>query len=283
MKNIQKYILLITVIVFSASSCSERYDIKLDESFIRLVVDGIVTTDTTHQLVRITTSTSYFSNLEPPAVLGATLYLDNGTEKILLKEDPKNAGYYYTPTEIYGIPGSSYELDINLKEKIGNSDRYVAYTQMPTTYFTMDSIVLEYQQAFDFYLIKLYAFDPPTTDFYKFDALINGIILTDTASRSLIVDDRFFNGNNTNGLGVMFLRSTEVNTGDTITLLMSAISSDYYDFFVELRTEAGQGNPLFSGPPANIRSNILEGGLGYFAANITKKASIIVPNNPKDN
>jgi hypothetical protein len=271
-----KPLLLFAMFAALISGCTERYDIKLDESFTRLVVDGSISNETTGHLVRLTTTTSYFSNEEPPPVSDAVVYIDNSVGKFRLTEDKNSPGNYYTPSDFYAMPGTNYTLEINLKDKIGDADRYEAKTQMPLTNFQIDSVVIEYQQLWDFYLLKLYAYDPPSIDFYKFDALINGQMITDTASRSLIVDDRFFNGNNTNGLGVMFLRPDEVSAGDTVTLVMSAVSKDYYDFFVQLRTESGPGNPLFSGPPANIASNVKEGGLGFFDARISQRYTLIV-------
>jgi hypothetical protein len=136
--------------------------------------------------------------------------------------------------------------------------------------------MLEYRNPFGFWLVMLYAYDPPTTDFYRFDAFRNGEILTDTANRTFILDDRLFNGNNTNGSTVMFLYEDEVQLGDTILLRMSAISKDYYEFLFELRNESGSGNPLFGGPPANITSNLQENGLGFFGTMKTARTDLII-------
>jgi hypothetical protein len=267
--------------VFGIAACTEPYDIRLDEGFNRIVVDGSISTDSVFHSVRLTKSTSYFFDQAPPPVEQAIVYLLTDNGRILLVETAETPGLYQVPFPVKGIPGMEYKLEINLKQEIGGRDRYEAVTRMPTTAFVMDSIALDYQSSFDFFLVKLYAFDPPSADFYKFDALINGRMITDTARRSLVVDDRFFNGNNTSGLSVMFIRGDELAQGDTLTLVMSALSRDYYDFFNELRTEAGSSNPLFSGPPANIRSNVMEGGLGYFDARIVQRTSIILQNDPK--
>ena len=271
------------VLIMSLGSCTERYDIKLDDTNVRLVVDGIVSSDSIKHGVRLTTSTSYFFGEAPPAVSEAVVYLEDDNQRRRLLEVDGKPGYYESPDAFAGQPGMNYKLEITLNQPIGEYDRYNAENRMPETSGIIDSIVLEYREPFDFYLLNLFAVDPPTVDFYKFDAFINGKIITDTASRSLVVDDKFFNGNNTNGLGVMFIRGDEIKAGDTITLLLSAINEDYYNFFLELRTESGPSNPLFSGPPANVRSNVKEGALGYFAATRRARASLIVPENPKGN
>jgi hypothetical protein len=278
MNNSRKLLiyLLMSIAVFVVS-CTERIDIALDDSYARLVVDGVITTDTTSHLVKLTTSSSYFSNQEPDAVSGALIYLNDGIDGFQLIELPDQAGVYATADDFSGKPGRSYRLEINLMEAVGDDDYYTAETFMPTTNFQIDSIQVVQDENFGFWLVNLYAQDPPSVDFYKFDLQINGLMLTDTLRRSVVNDDRFFNGNNTNGIGVLFLFEDEVNPGDTLDFTMSSISQDYFNFIVEIRSESGFSNPLFSGPPANIRSNIKEGGLGYFGARHSRHLRYIVP------
>lgn len=266
--------LFVALAVFS--SCTETIDLELDETFTRLVVDGQISTDTLAHQIRLSKSASYFSNAEPPAVSGAELLLDDGNQVLSLTEFPIGSGYYYTPEDYSGQPGNTYKLNINLPEAVGEVSNFEATSTMATTAFQLDSIGLEYREPFGFWMVMLYAYDPPTTDFYRLDAFRNGVILTDTAYRTSISDDRLFNGNNTNGTTVMFLYDDEVKLGDTITLLMSAINKDYFDFLTELRNESGFSNPLFSGPPANISSNLKEGGLGYFGTKKSDRVNLLV-------
>ncbi|MBK9292381.1 MAG: DUF4249 domain-containing protein [Bacteroidetes bacterium] len=275
-------LLILALLLWFATSCTEKFDVKLDDTFARLVVDGSISTDTTVHYVKLSKTTSYFFNEAPPAIKGAQLVLSGPHGTLALTELPDEPGTYATPPDFFALPDASYNLDIRLTEELGGASNYNAAIRSPGTAFRMDSIALEYQQPFDFFLVKLYAWDPPTTDYYKYDALINGKAITDTASRSLVIDDRFINGNATNGLAVMFIRGDELKTGDTLTLVMSAISNDYYDFFLQLRTQSGPSNPLFSGPPANIMSNIHEGGLGFFDARIVRRSSIVLTSDPKN-
>lgn len=267
---------LMLSILLGAWSCTEDFDVTLDDSFTRLVIDGSLTTDTTAHRIRLSSSTSYFYNEMPPAVSGASVWLDDGISQVQMLENPAGSGLYLTPADYFGVPGRAYQLQIDLLEPIGSSANYSAITKLPATSFKLDSIQLEYQSAFEFWSIKLFAWDPPTTDYYRLDASINGVLLTDTAYRTAISDDRFFNGNYTNGLSTIWLRDVEVQAGDTIELIMSAIDKNYYDFLFELQNESGFNNPLFGGPPANISSNLNDGGLGYFSARNTGRVSMVV-------
>ncbi|MBU1371004.1 MAG: DUF4249 domain-containing protein [Bacteroidetes bacterium] len=275
MKNLTKAVFGIFLVLGLFSACTETIDIELDQSFTRLVVDGQISTDTMAHLVRLSQSANYFSNTEPAAVSGASVVVDDGSQAITLLEYPERSGMYYTPANYYGIPGNDYLLSVSLPEAIGESINYEATNTMPQTAFQLDSIQLEFRNPPGFWMVKLFAMDPPTTDFYRLDVLRNGLILTDTAYRTAILDDRLINGNNTNGITVMFLYEDEVMPGDTISLIMSAISKDYYEFLLELRNESGFSNPLFGGPPANISSNLREGGLGYFATRKTSSVSLV--------
>lgn len=276
-KKLPYKILLFLISLLVTQACTERIEIELDESQTRLVVDGYINTDTNTFVIRLSTSSGYFANEAPPPVSGARLYLDDGFNVTQLGELPDHKGLYVTPSEYHGIPGRTYTLEINLEKPVGERDYYIARTTMPQTAFTLDSIQLELQERFDFWILNLFAYDPPSTDFYKFDVKRNGIALTDTAYRSTTIDDRLINGNRVEGLGVVFLYKDEVMPGDTLHFIMSSIPKGYFDFFNELRTESGFSNPLFSGPPANISSNVEEGGLGYFVAFKSKQLTYIVP------
>jgi len=128
--------------------------------------------------------------------------------------------------------------------------------------------------------LQIYAWDPPAEDFYSFEVYKNGIEITDTVTKRGISDDRFFNGNFTFGVPVYYFYSRYepeyVYPGDTITLKMGGITKDYYNFLIELMDQTFEyRNPLFSGPPANIRTNISNGGLGFFTAYSTSYSSTI--------
>ena len=100
--------------------------------------------------------------------------------------------------------------------------------------------------------------------------------VTDSLSRIGVTDDRIVDGTYLNGIWVLFLREDEVVVGDEVTLATISISEDYYRYLTEARTELFPKNPLFSGPPANVRSNISNGALGYFAVFSSVLTSTIV-------
>ncbi len=273
MKNILS-ILIITVII---SACTDKIDVELEDTYTRLVVEGIITTDTMNHYVRLTKTTSYYYSKKPPVVTGANITISNGDTTFILAE--KEPGFYIIDPPISGITGKTYSLDIQLSEPINNETHYASSSYI-NPIASIDSIKAKYWSAWEFWEIKLWAQDPVRTDFYMFNFEINGRLVTDTIDEVIVTDDILFNGNYTNGIGVAWLNDRredqKLTIGDTATIIMSNITEAYANFLWELQEESGYQIPLFSGPPANISSNISNGALGFFAAYSNEHASTII-------
>lgn len=260
--------------------CTEKIDLKLDSSYTRLVVEGAISTDTVPQQVKLTLTTSYFFNEPAPVVTGATVTVSDGTVTWPLTE--RKPGTYQTAPDVFGLPNHTYKLHILLKEPIhGNSAFEASSVLRPIA--KADSIRLKYHPDWGkkgFYEVQCYVLDPPTTDFYMFDIYRNNVLITDTIDKKTVVDDKLYNGNYTNGIGVGFLNQARTDEhlkpGDIVTLKVASITADYFKFIVAVKTEVGGQNPLFSGPPANVSGNVNNGAVGFFAAYANTRVSAIV-------
>lgn len=280
MKHI-KYIILVLLISVTLYSCTEKIDINLDESYIRLVVDGAITTDTMAHTIKLKTTSSYFYNEPSPVVTGAQLSITDGTNTFTLSED--SAGVYHTTSNVYGVSGKTYTLNIKLAAPIGG---YADYSATSTLYpiTSLDSVSLLFHPDWTehgMWEVKCYVQEPPTVDFYRFLILRNQTMLTDTLNEWFITDDKFFNGSYTNGASVAYLQqgsaSEGLYPGDTVTVEVNSIGKDYYNFLLDAQAELRGSNPLFSGPPANVKGNISNGAVGYFTAYSATRSYAITP------
>ena len=264
-----KYTLYIVTALLILSSCTERIEIELDSTYERLVVEGHVTTDTTAHWVRLTRSRDYYSGDPVPMVSNALVTLSDGNGSIQLEENQDKPGYYETPEDYYGVPGMEYALQIKLEEPIGGFDSYAARCELRPV-GEIDSIQVVYNEDWEIFEVRIFAWEPPTKDWYIFQVLRNGVLINDTIDEFWTTDDRFYNGNYTNGIMVAILDpedpTQKPEPGDTVTLQMSGITEEYYNFIIQLQDQTFQyRNPLFSGPPANVTTNIPEAS-GFFAA-----------------
>lgn len=256
---------LILLFMFAAG-CTERIELELDETYTRLVVDGELTDEIKAHRVRLTMSSSFLGGEQDPPVRDAVVTISGSKETWILKENPDEPGSYFTDPEVQGMPGESYVLDIKLAGEIDGYTHYTASSQIfPSS--PLDSIGIRWLPQWEAWEIQCYAQEPPTRDFYIFDLLRNDTLLTDTISERFVTDDRFYNGSYTNGVGIGYLSpedGEDILEGDKITVRMGRITEEYYNYFWEVVSETGYKNPLFGGPPSNIKGNISNGAMGFF-------------------
>jgi hypothetical protein len=259
--------------------CTEKIDIDLGTTYTRFVVDGVITTDTMKHCVKLSKSIDYYTPTDVPAVSNAMVTISDGFEMITLQENDSIPGNYETPADYYGIPGRTYSLNIDLQEPINGQTSYSASSKLNAV-APIDSIKVVYKEEWEAWELQLYATDPTAVNFYIFDVYKNGVLLTDTIDEVGISDDKYFNGNFTYGAAVYYFIKENpdevVNPGDIITLRMGGITEEYYHFVVDVMNETFEfRNPLFSGPPANISTNISNGGMGFFTAFATSYSETV--------
>jgi hypothetical protein len=173
-------------------------------------------------------------------------------------------------------------LNIKLASLIGG---YTDYTAVSTLYpvSQLDSVSLAFHSDWSedgIWEVKCFVQDPPSADFYRFMISKNGKMLSDTLDEWFVTDDRFFNGNYAYGAPVAYLQQDKydeiLKEGDTVTVEMNSIGAEYANFIWEAQSEVRGSNPLFSGPPANVKGNINNGASGFFAAFSASRSFAVV-------
>lgn len=262
--------ILLVALAAGMFACTERIEIELDESYTRLVVEGMISSDTTPDFVRLTTTAPYFSNKPPDPVIDALVTVIAGEDTISFYEN--EPGVYFPSVPINSIPGQLYQLKILLKDEIGGFSEYHAEDFMKAVN-TVDSIQAVFHEEWGrdgIWEIKSYVQEPPGLDYYRFMLQKNTVMVTDSLDEWFITDDKFIDGNYSNGAGVGFLNqsnpSEALAAGDTVWLRVDNISPKFTFFIWAAQAELSGSNPMFSGPPANIKGNISNGAIGFFAA-----------------
>ncbi len=275
---------LLLLAAFGIASCTELFDIELDSTYKRLVVYGSITTDSLHHQVQLSTSSDYFSNLPSPKLSQVSVELEYNDQLTRLNESDTIPGLYFVPQAFRGVPLTTYILHVSQVDidEDGIEETYQAISTMPATP-QLDSIVpLYFLSPFvSGYQILMYANDPTSRDWYNFKLLKNQELLTSRISDYFVQTDDFFNGTYISGLPVGFVTDNDPEDaalpGDTITFELNGIEQNYYNFIVDAQLEIAGNNPLFSGPSANVRSNITNGAKGIFAAYSIGRASVVLP------
>ena len=277
MKTVGKLIIIMLLII----SCTEIIDLPLDESEIKLVVEGAITTDTTTHTIVLTQTTAYYYDKPPPPVTGANVVIDDGEKTVTLTE--RVPGFYQTPHNFYGVEGKTYTLNIKLATPLNGFTEFSATSYMNYV-VELDSVKAEFRQMFGehgMWDIRGWMQDPPSTDFYRFNILINRVVITTRIRNWIVTDDVFFNGQYVSGAPITFLnqnnRDERLASGDTLGVELFRINRDFYNFIMDAKSEISYSNPLFSGPGANVRGNISNGAIGYFTTYPISRAKYVIP------
>jgi len=266
-------ILYISLCSLLVVSCTEKIDVKLDSTYTRVVVDGNIEAQPGIYSVALTRSADYFSNEPAPRIVDATVSINDGTDTYILHESQKGvSGIYQTGPDFEGNIGRTYSLHVELAEAIAGKSSFDASSFLPPVTH-LDSIRAVFHSDWGkkgIWTIKLWAQEPGNeVNYYLFNLYKNGTLMTDTITKKVVSDDKFYNGSYMNGVDVMYINNEHqwetFHPGDTVMLQMSGITKEYYDFINEVR-QAGFNLPFFSGPPANVKGNITNGGFGFFSA-----------------
>jgi hypothetical protein len=288
MKNIHKSIILVSVLLLSLfyTSCTEEvHNQDLPFGNTRLMVEGTISTDTISHKVVLSRSgnpldtSQYF-------VSGATVSITDGINVFPLTEDPLNRGTYYTAPDVYGVAGRTYVLNISNVDLYGNGSNlsFAASSELRDEN-SADSISLEYNDQYkdnEGWYVNLYALDGGGgINYYLIKIRKNNVLVTDTTTEYTFTSSTGFEGKYFDGIAVYWLskyKDDEVlSDGDTVTLELYGITQGYYDFLRAFIEESYPKTPIFSGPSANIPSNVTPEDIsyGYFAAYSIKRTSKI--------
>ncbi len=260
------------LLIILTSACSEKMNLKLQDSSSHLVVEGLFTTDTIAHLVKLSQSMAYTDTIVNK-VSGANIFIeDDEGNTTYLTESETQAGSYYTDPDAYALPGRTYTLHIRLQEPIDDFKEYTSVSRA-NPINSIDSIGLKYHGNWGtkgIWEIKCYYQDPPTREYYMCNIILNGSMVTDSLTEKIVVDDRLFNGNYTYGISVGFLNQSKADevlkSGDLLVFQAASIDANFAEFIWTAQQEAGIENPFIGGTPSNVYSNISNGAIGYFCA-----------------
>ncbi len=252
-------------------SCEEKFDIPLQQSAPQiLVVDGMITSDTTQHEVFLSYTGNFYMEEETPRVSGAEVKIvdDLGNTFILQESQP---GKYITDSTVYGVIGATYTLQVKNKGSL-----YEASSTMKRVP-AIDSLDYRWDNQLGYYRILLYGNEPKGKgDNYMWHLYKNSQRVTDQVSKVQVANDEFIDGNYINGFKVDWWDNAfDFQIGDTITVAQHSITTEAFDYFLAVLAEHNNGEANLN-PPANITSNVNNGALGLFHASAVKYATIII-------
>ncbi|MDR0843642.1 MAG: DUF4249 domain-containing protein [Tannerella sp.] len=276
----------IGVLALSAASCTAPIDIETGDSPPVVSIYGCFTDELKQQSITVSVSSPYFDSQPNSALPGALVEINvSDGEVFTLVEDPAHPGHYQTPNEVAGIPGLAYRLTVKTDiDNDGVQELYSATSTMPEA-MTVDSIRIKSVSAMgnQSYELYVYAQDSPGEDYYLGIYEINGTLFDKISKYSLLNDDMFneqyMKGWSLGRFGTMDDDDDNdrirLKPGDVVILHFSRIEKGYYNFIQQCRNGMNGESP-FSGPAANMATDISGSGVGYFTTCAVSKTTAMV-------
>lgn len=256
---------LITVCFFS---CTKVIDIKLKDSEIKYVVEGIITNEPGTCKVHISQSKNFNEDNHFKEVSGAIVKVkDNGLDIPLSERQP---GIYETSL-INGTPGHVYQLSVVI-----NNQTFTASCTMPQP-VKMDTLYISRGPFGQFKFATIAYTDPRgVNNNYRFVQYLNG-----AKDPAIFWDNDEF----TDGQSIITQLDTSVEeqddprnikSGDVVVIEMLCLDDSVYKFWYTMDA-AGANGDVNTAAPANPLTNIHGGALGYFSAHTISRKKVIAP------
>lgn len=287
MKKILHFLIGIT---FLATSCEDPIAVNLREDKKELVVDAIITNDSSVQKIILTRTIGYYENRgSNPPVTGATVVLlDADTFPYLFAETSPGVYTYPTGADFNRI-GEQYGLII-----VTNGDTFLSLSKMAAAP-KIDSLVWKFEKGNSFSDDR-YEAEFKATDLvgvgntYFIKSYKNGTLLNEGSQVTIAYDAAFSPGANYDGIEfIVPIRRFGINDfdnpfqlNDKIEVQIIGISNEFY-LFLNLAQQQINNGGLFATPPANVPSNIVNQNSnsknkanGFFSIGQSNKATGII-------
>jgi hypothetical protein len=274
-----KNLILMILVVVVLTGCEETVQLDLKQVPDRLVVEGLITDVAGKQFVRITKSAGFYQTGVTNRISTAQVTVhDNTGETMVFTHNPNNVadsiGYYFPSKGYVGVVDRAYTLTVVVDgQTYEASDTLVRVTTIDSLAYQPNRI-RERDNPSDGKIMEvlMFAKEPQeTVDNYLFKYYRNDSLIYNSNTDVYVVND-YGVGENIGG----FPSPIYYAVGDTARVEIYSISRVAYVFYNDLATILNSDGGMFSPPPANPRSNISNGALGFFQVSAMHDRSVIV-------
>lgn len=254
--NKKKYLWYVAFLMFPLIwSCTEKIELKLDETDTKIVIEGTLTSTNRNQFVKISKTRPYFESVPVEPVKDAIVTISDSVNVYTFSQI--RAGIYASSTSFAGVPGREYKLKIETGNEV-----FEAVSVMPRMP-EIDSIQF-YSDSEDAQLFHIGLFaqeNPLPGDYYFWGVYKDYIYQTTNITQLKYMSDELINGSYFNGNK---LQNVYAKPGNRITLQMASITKEYFNYAVAVLKETIYNDGVFKPAPANLEGNISNGALGFF-------------------
>jgi hypothetical protein len=231
-----------------------------------VVVEGTITTEKKEHEITLSHSLSFTDTVQR-MITNATVSISTSDTLILLSE--KADGKYVTSFNFAGTRDENYRLDISLVD--GNS--YYADCYLYPSMIVDGVLARQVASGYDIYM-KAHSTG-------KGAACLINIYVNDSLITQKLVDKVLMTKGGFNEKIFYVPQSMITKNTSWITVEMFSIPYVMYQYLSDIKNETIWSVEPFRETPANVRTNISKGGLGFFLASEVTRHQIFVAKTEK--
>lgn len=271
-------ITILFIAIFLAG-CEETVLLDLDQVPERVVIEGQVTDIPGRQFVRVTRSAGFYQTGTTSRVNDAQVIIrSDAGEEIQFNHNPRGStdsvGYYLPSAGYTGTVGRVYTMSVSLGgQTYEASDKLLRVTKIDSMLYR-PNIFREREEPSDgkIWELLIYAKEPQETeDNYLIKYYRNDSLVYNRETDVYVLND-YGVGENIDGVP----SAVYYAPGDKARVEMYSLSRDGFLFYSDLLTILNSDGGMFSPPPANPRSNISGGALGFFQVSAMSANEVVV-------
>jgi hypothetical protein len=268
----QQYLYIFLMLIL-LTSCEETIQLDLDQVEPKIVVEGLLTNRLGDQYVKVTKTVDFYASGGAEKITNANIKLidDLGEEYSFNQTSP---GYYLPVVDFAGVVGRSYSLSVEVDGVFYQSeDQLLRVPEIDSLGYSLngdpDQDRIDSGHLYD---LLLYMKEPKeTTDYYLFKFYRNDSLTFTNANDIYLLTDEALSESISGFPGPVYYAEQ-----DTARMDMFSVTRNGYVYFSDLTNLLFNDGGLFGPVPANPRSNMSNGALGFFQVSAVTTTQVIL-------
>lgn len=268
----KRYILMMLTVV-TLFSCEEVIQLDLEATPQKVVIEGLFTDRRGDQFVRISKTADFYNSDALEVVSGADVTVTSSDGEVIPFIEI-TSGYYAPSGKVSGQIGMSYKLAVRIDDQVYESEeQLLRVTDIDSlNYELTEDPSDERMEKGHLYDLLMYFQEPKgTQDYYFFKFYRNDSLAYTNANDIYLTSDEALS-ESIKG----FPAPVYYAENDTAYMEMFSLTRKGYLYFSDLANLQFSDGGLFGPVPANPRSNISNGALGFFQVSAVVSKEIIL-------
>jgi Domain of unknown function (DUF4249) len=260
-------LILTLLLAVLLTACEKEYVLTTNETEAKVVIEGLITNRAGYGYIKVTRSAGFYETGKTPRITDAMVTisddLGNVTEFVHNpRENPDSTGYYKPVTPFLGEIGRTYHLTVQADGNVyeATDKMYPVTTIDSLSYQINDDELSDPKYPGRYFEVLIYTHEPrETKDYYLFNFYRNDSLKLDNPTDIYFSDDVAL-AESIDGITTPIFYSK----GDMATVEAFSLSRGGFVFYNDLSILLNNDGGMYSPPPANCRTNLTNGALGFF-------------------